>query len=109
MRFSDHILELSGIGHPDVPKRIGVPLKVELPGIGENVQDHMFACKSSSKHFLNEILWRWPIGISYELDQNVPHETFDGSRDPDFAKEQGRLQYICEIILSPDINLNLCL
>ena len=63
MRFSDHILELSGIGHPDVPKRIGVPLKVELPGIGENVQDHMFACKSSSKHFLNEILWRWPIGI----------------------------------------------
>lgn len=38
---SPQILELSGIGNPEVLNRIGVPLKVDLPGVGENVQDHL--------------------------------------------------------------------
>ncbi|KAJ3479105.1 hypothetical protein NLI96_g9295 [Meripilus lineatus] len=71
---SPHILELSGIGRPEVLKKIGVPVRVELPGVGENVQDHIFGT------------------VTFELDPNVPHETFDALRDPDFAKEQGRLQ-----------------
>ena len=37
------ILELSGFGRKEVLERIGVPLKVELPGVGENVQEHIFA------------------------------------------------------------------
>lgn len=35
---SPQILELSGIGRADILSKIGVKLKVELPGVGENVQ-----------------------------------------------------------------------
>jgi choline dehydrogenase-like flavoprotein len=40
---SPQILELSGVGHPDVLKHAGVECKVELPGVGENLQDHACA------------------------------------------------------------------
>jgi choline dehydrogenase-like flavoprotein len=36
-----HLLELSGIGRPDVLARIGAPLNLALPGVGENLQDHL--------------------------------------------------------------------
>lgn len=35
---SPQILELSGIGRRDVLERINVPVKVDLPGVGENLQ-----------------------------------------------------------------------
>lgn len=35
---SPQILELSGIGRKDVLSKIGVDVKIELPGVGENVQ-----------------------------------------------------------------------
>ena len=38
---SPKILELSGIGRADILSSIGVDLKVNLPGVGENVQEHM--------------------------------------------------------------------
>ncbi|TFY67647.1 hypothetical protein EVJ58_g1480 [Rhodofomes roseus] len=60
---SPQILELSGIGRKDVLEKIGVPLKVELPGVGENAQEHMF------------------IGISWELKEDVGFETIDLLRD----------------------------
>ncbi|KAI1437343.1 GMC oxidoreductase [Xylaria sp. CBS 124048] len=34
------ILERSGIGNPEILKRAGVPVLVDLPGVGENYQDH---------------------------------------------------------------------
>ncbi|TFY63799.1 hypothetical protein EVJ58_g3033 [Rhodofomes roseus] len=71
---SPQLLELSGIGRRDVLDKIGVPVKLELPGVGENMQDHTF------------------IGISYELDPKVSHKTADLFRNPEFAKEQVRLQ-----------------
>ncbi|KAI0950969.1 hypothetical protein AcW1_008132 [Taiwanofungus camphoratus] len=71
---SPQILELSGIGRPEVLKKIGVPVKLELPGVGENLQDHPFC------------------GVSFELDPKVAHKTFDVFRDPERAKEQTRLQ-----------------
>ena len=37
------ILELSGIGDPAVLAKIGVETKVDLPAVGTNVQDHLFA------------------------------------------------------------------
>lgn len=70
---SPQILELSGIGRRDVLDKIGVPIKVELPGVGENVQDHTF------------------IGLSYELDSKIAHKTADVLRDPEVAKEHARL------------------
>lgn len=43
------ILELSGFGRKDVLEKIGIPVKVELPGVGENVQDHIFVSLSWGK------------------------------------------------------------
>ncbi|KZT66041.1 GMC oxidoreductase [Daedalea quercina L-15889] len=60
---SPQLLELSGIGRRDVLEKIGVSLKAELPGLGENVQEHMF------------------IGISWELKDDVGFETVDLLRD----------------------------
>src|SRR5690606_19532476 len=37
---SPQLLELSGIGRADVLGPIGVPLRHELPGVGENYFDH---------------------------------------------------------------------
>ena len=36
-----HILELSGLGRADALARIGVEVRHELPGVGENLQDHL--------------------------------------------------------------------
>lgn len=38
---SPHILQLSGIGAPDVLKAAGIEVKHELPGVGQNLQDHL--------------------------------------------------------------------
>ncbi|TRM59622.1 hypothetical protein BD626DRAFT_408793 [Schizophyllum amplum] len=35
-----HILELSGIGQEDVLSAVGIDQLVDLPGVGENLQDH---------------------------------------------------------------------
>jgi choline dehydrogenase-like flavoprotein len=37
------LLELSGIGRRDVLDRVGIDVKLELPGVGENIQEHNFA------------------------------------------------------------------
>ena len=61
---SPKILELSGIGCPKILSNIGVDVKVELPGVGENVQEHVF------------------LKVSYELSAEIPHQTFDLLADP---------------------------
>ncbi|KAJ8689747.1 hypothetical protein PTI98_012617 [Pleurotus ostreatus] len=61
---SPQILELSGIGRKDVLEAIKVPVKVELSGVGENLQEHLHSA------------------ISYEILDDVPAETFDLLRDP---------------------------
>ena len=37
------VLELSGIGRKSVLDKINIPLQIDLPGVGENVQEHIFA------------------------------------------------------------------
>ncbi|HEX5327408.1 MAG TPA: choline dehydrogenase [Acetobacteraceae bacterium] len=37
---SPHLLELSGIGQPALLGQLGIPLRHELPGVGENYRDH---------------------------------------------------------------------
>lgn len=49
---SPHILQLSGIGPRRVLEKAGIDVKHELPGVGENLQDHLefyfqFKCKES--------------------------------------------------------------
>ena len=38
---SPQLLELSGIGNPEVLKAAGINVKVDNPAVGENLQDHM--------------------------------------------------------------------
>jgi len=42
---SPQILELSGIGRPDVLAAAGIPVKVSSPMVGENLQDHLSTYK----------------------------------------------------------------
>jgi len=37
---SPHLLQRSGIGPAEVLKKAGIPVQHELPGVGENLQDH---------------------------------------------------------------------
>jgi choline dehydrogenase len=39
---SPHLLHLSGIGDKDMLKDAGVPLRHHLPGVGQNLQDHIW-------------------------------------------------------------------
>ncbi|KAG6852730.1 hypothetical protein C0991_009486 [Blastosporella zonata] len=67
------ILELSGIGRRDILNKIGIEVKLELPGVGENLQEHLL------------------FGATYELDPSVNHQTLDWLRDPEYAKEARHL------------------
>jgi len=40
---SPHLLQLSGVGSPDLLQRFGIPIVHALPGVGENLQDHLQA------------------------------------------------------------------
>lgn len=66
------ILEYSGIGNSDVLKKYNVQPVVELPGVGENLQDHVF------------------LPLTYALKPG--HHTMDNIRiNPDFAQTQREL------------------
>ncbi|KAF8519998.1 GMC oxidoreductase [Hysterangium stoloniferum] len=68
---SPQLLELSGIGRQDVLRKIGVDVKIDLPGVGENVQEHIVCT----------ILWE--VGDE--------HQTYDVLRDVEHAAEQLKL------------------
>ncbi|KAJ7145703.1 GMC oxidoreductase [Mycena epipterygia] len=65
------ILELSGVGRAEVLGHLGVDVKIELDGVGENVQEHTF------------------MGVSYELAGSP--ETWDRMREPAYAAEAMKL------------------
>ncbi|KAJ7488067.1 alcohol oxidase [Mycena latifolia] len=70
--ISPQILELSGIGNPSVLTKVGIDVTVPLPGVGENVQEHIY-CEAS-----------------YEIrkDKEDAYTTFDCLSDPTVAAEQ---------------------
>ncbi|KAK0203886.1 GMC oxidoreductase-domain-containing protein [Desarmillaria ectypa] len=70
---SPQILELSGIGRPEVLSNIGIPVKLPLDGVGENVQDHIYA------------------GMVSQLKDDLLDETFNLLRDPEQAKKHAEL------------------
>lgn len=40
---SPQLLELSGIGNPSILRHHNIPVHVDLPGVGENLQDHVIS------------------------------------------------------------------
>ncbi|RFU76401.1 glucose-methanol-choline oxidoreductase, c-terminal [Trichoderma arundinaceum] len=56
---SPKLLELSGIGNPSILQAAGIPCLVDLPDVGENLQEH-------------------PLGaVTYELTKSPQHVTLD--------------------------------
>ncbi|KAL6307966.1 alcohol oxidase [Sparassis latifolia] len=83
------ILELSGIGDHDVLTKAGVEVKVELPGVGSNVQEHLHG------------------GIVYGTRSSSTFQTLDPLYDPqEIAKQlmlnaEGRsLLNLCPVSLT---------
>jgi choline dehydrogenase-like flavoprotein len=76
---SVQLLELSGVGRPDVLGRLGIPLLHERPGVGENLQDHLqlrLIYRVSGVRTLNETyhsrLGRAGIMLDYALRRRGP-------------------------------------
>jgi choline dehydrogenase-like flavoprotein len=74
-----HLLELSGIGNANVLQKNGIEARLDAPGVGENLQDHLqirtiFAISGAST--LNErarTLWgKLSIGAEYVLNRSGP-------------------------------------
>ncbi|GLQ32193.1 choline dehydrogenase [Litoribrevibacter albus] len=57
---SPHILQLSGIGNKAVLEKAGVQVTHELPGVGENLQDHL--------EFYFQFKCKQPITLNSKLD-----------------------------------------
>ena len=76
---SPQILQLSGIGPADLLQQHAVQLVLDLPGVGENLQDHLqirSAFKIQGAKTLNMMAGNWfgkmKIGIEYALFQRGP-------------------------------------
>jgi choline dehydrogenase len=76
---SPQILQLSGIGPAPLLRQHGVPVAVDLPGVGENLQDHLqlrMAFKVQGAKTLNTMANNWfgkmKIGMQYALSRSGP-------------------------------------
>ncbi|UVK38534.1 GMC family oxidoreductase [Mesorhizobium sp. AR10] len=76
---SPKILELSGVGRPDLLSGLGVDVRHALPGVGENLQDHLqirTVFKVSNAATLNQryhnLLSRASMGLEYALKRSGP-------------------------------------
>jgi len=76
---SPQILQLSGIGPADLLRKHGVPLVLDVPGVGENLQDHLqvrCAYRISGAPTLNErasgLVGKAKIALEYALFRSGP-------------------------------------
>jgi choline dehydrogenase-like flavoprotein len=76
---SPHLLELSGIGQGALLQERGIAVRHELPGVGENLQDHLqirMAYKVHHTKTLNEransLIGRIGMGLEYFLFRRGP-------------------------------------
>jgi choline dehydrogenase-like flavoprotein len=64
--MSPQILELSGVGNPEILRKAGVECKIDLPQVGENFQDHVL------------------VGAGYEVKEGI--FTLDGLYKPEMME-----------------------
>lgn len=75
---SPQILELSGVGRGDVLKAAGVEVRHDLPGVGENLQDHLQTRLvyevnvQTLNDAINRFIPRMGIGLNYVLFRKGP-------------------------------------
>ncbi|KAL8685440.1 MAG: hypothetical protein Q9218_007759 [Villophora microphyllina] len=70
---SPQLLELSGIGNPDILEAAGIEVKVDNSAVGENLQDHMMTC------------------MVFEIDPSIP--TIESLRSDPIAAKAADLEY----------------
>lgn len=73
------LLELSGVGNPDHLGKLGIPIAVSAPGVGENLQDHLqirLTYKIQNALTLNQlassITGKARIALQYALSRRGP-------------------------------------
>ncbi len=73
------LLEVSGVGQAQRLQALGIAVKHDLPGVGENLQDHLqlrTVIKVSNTRTLNTTSASWfgklKIGVQYALNQSGP-------------------------------------
>lgn len=76
---SPQILQLSGIGPASLLQQHGVPVAVDLPGVGDNLQDHLqlrMAFRVKGAKTLNTMANNWfgkmQIGMQYAFSRSGP-------------------------------------
>ena len=75
---SPQLLELSGIGNGEILQAAGVPVRHELPNVGENLQDHLQlrlvyeVNVQTLNNAINSFIPRMGIGINYVLFRRGP-------------------------------------
>lgn len=76
---SPKIMELSGVGRSEILSNFGIPVKHELAGVGENLQDHLqirTVFKIQNAHTLNEqansLFGKLRMGLQYLINQSGP-------------------------------------
>ncbi len=76
---SPQILQLSGIGPAPLLQQHGIPVAVDLPGVGENLQDHLqlrMVFKIKGAKTLNVMASNWfgkmKIGMEYAVNRSGP-------------------------------------
>ena len=76
---SPKLLELSGIGDPDVLSRFGIAVKHEAPGVGANLQDHLqirtvFGVTNARtlNQMTNSLFGKAAMGLEYALLRTGP-------------------------------------
>ncbi len=83
---SPQLLQLSGVGNAEELAALGVPSVVDLPGVGENLQDHLevyvqYACKQPVSMNPSTKFWKRPfIGAEWLFLRKGPGATnhFEG-------------------------------
>jgi choline dehydrogenase len=74
-----HLMQISGIGDPELLSDVGIPCAVPLAGVGANLQDHLqirTVFKVKNTKTLNEMSRSWlgrlSMGVEYLLHQSGP-------------------------------------
>jgi choline dehydrogenase-like flavoprotein len=84
-------LELSGIGNKEILDAAGIETRVHLPGVGNNVQEHMFADVTCGTrlHIRNFKIAHSPAELRPEMASE--YLTFDLLNDATEARRQREL------------------
>jgi choline dehydrogenase-like flavoprotein len=90
---SPHLLELSGIGHPDILAEAGIAVKVNNPNVGENLQDHIseYSCSNTSC-LLYTLMAITVAAMIFEVDSTL--STPDDLKQDQNAAASAREQFL---------------